>query len=138
MPNGSRSAAALALRWMKFNAVGAIGIGVQLAALAAFKSGLGWHYLVATAAAVEVAVIHNFFWHERWTWRPANRSAADTAGRLVRFNLTTGLVSVVSNLFLMGLLVGSLGVPYLAANLVAIAATNLAIFALAEWVVFRG
>jgi len=41
------------IRWLKFNAVGAMGIAVQLAALALFKSGLHMDYLLATAAAVE-------------------------------------------------------------------------------------
>ena len=56
------------VRWLKFNAVGAIGIAVQLAVLTLLKSGLGLNYLLATALAVEVTVLHNFFWHERFTW----------------------------------------------------------------------
>ena len=48
--------------WLKFNTVGAIGIGVQLAALAALKSGLELNYLLATGLAVEAAVLHNFVW----------------------------------------------------------------------------
>jgi len=70
------------LRWMKFNAVGGIGIGVQLAALAVFRSWLKLDYLVATALAVEIAVIHNFGWHERFTW--ADRPAARFAHSLIR------------------------------------------------------
>ncbi len=137
MTNASRSSvAALAKRWLRFNAVGALGIVVQLAALALFKSALGWHYLVATALAVEVAVIHNFFWHEFWTWKPATRTFRQAAGRLLRFNLTTGLLSIVSNLFLMRLLVGTMGLPYLPANVIAIAVTNIANFAMAEYLVF--
>ncbi|MEZ5353621.1 MAG: GtrA family protein [Bryobacteraceae bacterium] len=128
----------LLTRWLKFNAVGAIGIGVQLAALALLTSGFGLHYLAATALAVEAAVIHNFVWHEYWTWRPADRSPLQAARRLLRFNLTTGLVSILSNLFLMRLLVGWLGLPYLPANLIAIAVTNLANFAMAEYLVFGG
>ncbi len=63
------------LRWIKFNAVGGIGIGVQLAALAILRSWLRLDYLPATGLAVEIAVIHNFLWHERFTWadRPAAR-----------------------------------------------------------------
>ena len=52
-------------RWMKFNAVGAIGIAVQLSALGMFRSGLHFDYMFATALAVEMAVLHNFCWHER-------------------------------------------------------------------------
>lgn len=62
------------LRWIKFNTVGAIGIGVQLAALAILRSRLKLNYLLATGIAVEIAVLHNFVWHERFTW--ADRPAA--------------------------------------------------------------
>ena len=129
----------LGLRWLKFNAVGAVGIGVQLAALAFFKSGLSLRLDVATALAVEVAVIHNFFWHERWTWsdRPGG-TWRDTATRLLRFNLTTGLLSILANVVLTRFLVDRFGVPYLAANLMAIAVTSIGNFLVSEFLVFRG
>jgi putative flippase GtrA len=124
------------LRWAKFNAVGAVGIAVQLGVLALLKSVVGLQYLVATALAVEAAVLHNFVWHERWTWR--DRSGRGGALlRLARFNLTTGLVSIAVNLGLMTLLVGRFHLPYLAANLLAIAAGSLANFLLSDWFVFR-
>ena len=53
---------------MKFNLVGALGIAVQLTVLLGLKSGLHLNYLLATALAVETAVVHNFLWHERYTW----------------------------------------------------------------------
>jgi len=40
-----------AARWMKFNVVGGIGIGVQLAVLLSLKSGFHLSYLLATALA---------------------------------------------------------------------------------------
>jgi putative flippase GtrA len=88
----------MAMRWFKFNLVGGIGIAVQLATLTSLK--MVWHldYLIATALAVEVTVIHNFLWHERFTW--ANRAGAGFA-RFVKFNLTTGLFSITGNLLLM-------------------------------------
>jgi putative flippase GtrA len=42
-----------ATRWLKFNLVGGMGIGVQLLLLIVLKSVLHIHYLVATALAVE-------------------------------------------------------------------------------------
>ncbi len=51
-------------RWVKFNLVGGIGIGVQLAALWVFADAFQWNYLIATALAVETAVLHNFFLHQ--------------------------------------------------------------------------
>ena len=124
----------MGVRWLKFNAVGAMGIGVQLCALAFFKSALGLHYLVATGLAVETAVLHNYGWHELWTWR--DRSG-NRAGRLIRFNLTTGLLSILSNLALMRLFAGTLHIPYLVANPLAIGITAATNFLVSEFFVFR-
>jgi putative flippase GtrA len=123
------------IRWLKFNTVGAMGVAVQLAALAVLKSGLHVNYLLATAAAVELALLHNFVWHERWTWR--DRGAAGRAGRLVRFHLGNGLLSIAVNLLLMRILVGRLHWPYLAANVAAIAAGSVINFFLGDLLVFR-
>jgi putative flippase GtrA len=123
------------IRWLKFNAVGGIGVAVQLAALALLKSGFHVDYLVATVAAVELALLHNFVWHERWTWR--DRGAGGRAGRLVRFHLTNGLVSIAVNLVLMRILVGRMHWPYLVANVAAIAAGSVVNFILGDRLVFR-
>jgi putative flippase GtrA len=99
-------------RWMKFNLVGAIGIVVQLGALALFTSVFRLDYMIATALAVETAVLHNFAWHERYTW--ADRSSQGWHGaviRLLRFNLTTGAVSIGGNLVLIRLLTGKTHIP---------------------------
>ena len=127
-----------AVRWFKFNLVGAIGFGVQLGMLALLVSGLHVNYLWATAVAVETAVLHNFVWHERYTWKgQASPHLRDIAIRLLRFHLSNGLVSLVGNVALMRLLVGALHLPYLIANILTIGACGLLNFALSEWFVFR-
>lgn len=127
----------LFLRWVKFNAVGALGIGVQLGALALLVSGLRMNYLMATAVAVESAVLHNFIWHEYFTWRDRTRQArAGFLRRLLSFHASNGLVSLFGNLLLMRLLVGVAGMPYVAANMLAIAMCGLFNFLLSELVVF--
>jgi len=125
------------LRWMKFIAVGGIGIAVQLAALAVFHSRLKLDYLWATALAVEIAVIHNFLWHERFTWadRPAARPMQSLA-RLVKFNASNGAVSMIGNLLLMRLLAGELEVNYVASNILAIVSCSIVNFLLGECFVF--
>lgn len=126
--------------WLKFNAVGALGIVAQLAALWILTRLLHVQYLIATALAVEIAVLHNFLWHDRWTWADRARDKGDwrlLAARLARFNLTTGAVSITSNLVLMRLLVGQIHLPVLAANMLSIAITSLANFLLSDRFAFR-
>ena len=60
--------AGLFQRWIRFNGVGALGSGLQLALVAVLVRAAGVHYLWATAAGIEAAVLHNFCWHECWTW----------------------------------------------------------------------
>ena len=122
-------------RWLRFNAVGLAGIVVQLAALAALKQWSDLPLLAATAIAVEIAVLHNFYWHERWTWGTAGTPGI--GARLLRFHVANGLVSIVSNLVWMRLLTGTFGMHYLLANAISIAATALINFALSERFVFR-
>jgi|ERR1700690_3332348 putative flippase GtrA len=123
------------IRWLKFNAVGAVGIGVQLIVLAALRSGLHLNYLLATAFAVEAAVIHNFRWHERFTW--SDRAPVKGWTRFVKFNLTAGLFSILGNIALMKLLVDAAHLQYLAANAIAIAACSIVNFLVSDKLVFR-
>jgi putative flippase GtrA len=112
-------------RWFKFYLVGAIGIVVQFASLALLAGVLHINYLVATALSVEAAVIHNFLWHERFTWadRPSH-GLLTSLRRLAHFNLTTGAISLLGNLLLMRLLVGQAHLPLLLANALSIASCS--------------
>lgn len=129
------------VRWLKFNLVGGMGIIVQFVALFLLKTSLHFNYLAATAIAVEAAVVHNFVWHERFTW--ADRTRVDrrwrrSLTRLLRFNLTTGAVSILGNLALMKVMVGQGHLNYLLANAVAIILCSLANFLVSEvWVFTR-
>ena len=121
-------------RWFRFSAVGAAGIAVQAATLALLLRVAGLHYLAATAIAVEASVLHNFVWHRRWTW--ADRRSGNTSAMLLRFNLTTGAMSIIGNLVLMVVLVGGVGLAPFVANMVTIAICSLINFALSDRFVF--
>jgi len=122
------------MRFWIFNAVGLLGFAVQLTVLALLLHA-GAQYLVATAVAVEAAVLHNFFWHERWTW--ADRRGSDgRLRRLLRFQAVNGVVSLIGNLLLMRLLTGALGLPPVAANVIAVAACAAINFAGSDRLVF--
>jgi putative flippase GtrA len=125
------------LRWLKFNAVGAIGIGVQLATLTVLTSVLHANYLLATALSVEAAILHNFLWHERFTWVDRLQvGARESLRRFVWFNLTTGLVSIVGNVVSMRVLVGTAHLHYLVANLLTIAICSIFNFLVSDRFVF--
>ena len=136
-PTGGRRTRDILLRWLKFNLVGGIGIAVQVAALFLLKGAFHFHYLAATALAVEAAVVHNFVWHEQFTWSDRVQASWRSIPRFARFNLTTGAVSIVGNLALMKVMVGSGGMNYLVANALAIALCSLANFLVSEEWVFK-
>ena len=123
-------------RWLTFYWVGGLGIVVQLAALAALTAA-GLHYLAATALAVEAAILHNFFWHERWTW--SDRSGRDPSRRwrrLLRFQIANGALSLAGNLVLMQLLAGAAKMNYTLANILSVALCSVLNFLASDRLVF--
>lgn len=118
-------------RWCKFNAVGAMGMVLQLAALAVFNRIAAGRYLCASAVAVELTLLHNFVWHVHYTWR--DRSGRSTiAAQLVRFHLSNGAVSLLGNLALMRILVHGAHLPLLIANGIAIFCCSVLNFLLSD------
>lgn len=134
-----------ATRVAPFVAVGVLGFLVQIATLQVLTTLASWPWLPATLVAVELAVLHNFLWHERWTWIDRTiadrgpRPAADArVQRLVRFHLANGLISIAGNALLMAWLVGILRLPPVPANAIAVIATSIVNFMMADRWVFRG
>ena len=124
------------LRWLKFNAVGAAGVVVQIGALWMLVEIGQMSYLTATLVATELAVLHNFLWHTQWTWADRPVSVLQSIGRFARFNFSNGAVSLVGNVMLMAALVAHTSLPYLEANMVAIIVCSLVNYVLSENVVF--
>lgn len=125
------------VRWSKFNLVGAMGMVLQLAALALINRWTGGHYLFASAAAIEIALLHNFVWHLHFTWRDRRDNSA-LFSKLLRFHLSNGLVSMFGNLALMRVLVYEARFPVLAANCVAILCCSILNFCLGNFWAFGG
>jgi putative flippase GtrA len=111
-----------------------LGFVLQLLVLWALTALAGWPWLPATAAAVEFAVIHNFVWHERWTWH--DRGDASWT-RFARFNVATGLTSIAGNVVLMGILVGVMRIPVVIANAIAVGVLSAANFVASDRWVFK-
>lgn len=124
----------LLVRWGKFNLVGAIGMAVQLGTLALFNRWWHGQYLWASAAAVELTLLHNFVWHLHYTWRD-RRSRSAIFAQLLRFHLSNGTVSMLGNLALMRVLIHEAHAPLLIANFIAILCCSIVNFCLGnEWV----
>jgi len=124
-------------RISRFVTVGAIGFVLQLGALALLTQAVRWPYEPATALAVALAVLHNFWWHERWTWRDRT-AAGGLAGRIARYYVTTGATSIAGNLAMTAIGVELFGWSPIAANIVAVAGSSLSNFIISDrWVFGR-
>jgi putative flippase GtrA len=117
-----------------FALVGALGFACQLGALHLLVDG-GLPVGMSTAAAVLTAVVHNFLWHRRWTWRDRAVAPASSHAQFLRFVGLNGLVSLAGNVTITAGLSGS-GMPVLAANIVAVVVCSVVNFVLADRVVF--
>ena len=112
-------------RFSRFLLVGAMGMALQLTALALFHRQLPNHNLWTTAAALELTLLHNFTWHLHYTW-PDRR--ASRLRQCLRFHLSNGLLSMLGNLTIVAILLRTTHLRLMLANIIAIAACSLANF----------
>ena len=116
-------------RLAKFAAVGALGVLLNTAALYLLYEWLHLPLLVASAMAIELAVVNNYLLNDHWTFASHSRSVR----RFVRFNVSS-LGGVAINLAAVALLTAA-GWHVLAADLVGIAAGFVVNFVLSSaWV----
>jgi putative flippase GtrA len=130
----------VSLRFGRFNLVGSLGAAVQLVLMALLTNYCGVGNVAATAIAVEIALMHNFLWHERFTWRdPKATGLLQVAVRLSRFHAANGVVSLCGNTLLTYCLVERLKLPPVPSVLGAIALCALVNFRVADrWVYAAG
>lgn len=120
-------------RFLRFNAVGVAGFAVQLAGVAMLTGAWGVLPLIATVLAVETAILHNFFWHERWTWADRPSAGSERLSRLLRFHLTNGLVSIAGNVVMVAVLAE---LNPIAVNAIAVLICSLVNFSAGDRLVF--
>ena len=123
-------------RFARFALVGSMGVGLQLSLFVLLTKSFHMTPIAAVALAVETTVLHNFLWHERFTWR--DRTIRNFRGRIVRlwrFHLSNGLVSLLGNASVTYCLVERLNAAPLPSAVASIALCSVANFALADrWV----
>ena len=124
------------MRFVKFNAVGGLGIGVQLTVIWLLTSVTHTPVALATALAVAAAVVNNFVWHQHWTWRDRRSWTGSTLAAFARFALANGLVSLVGNVAVTSVLTQTTSLAPVPANLSAIAVCGVANYFVGDRIVF--
>lgn len=123
-------------RFGKFSLVGLLGAVLQLMLLSLLTKLFRVPVLAATPLAVELVLLHNFVWHERFTWSDRRfKSIRQRITRLWRFQAGNGLASVLGNTLIIYCLVERCKAPVLPSAMGAIALCSLMNFFLADrWV----
>jgi putative flippase GtrA len=113
-----------------------MGAMLQLLLICLFTRHFGILNGVATLLAVEITILHNFLWHERFTWSGrCPRGPRQGAFRLMRFHAGNGLISLGGNTILMYCLVERLHAPTMPTAIGGIILFSLAnYFAADRWV----
>jgi putative flippase GtrA len=120
---------------MRFNLVGLMGFALQTTTLWALVRWAGVGAGVGITVAVLAAVSHNFVWHECVTW--PNLPPSQRVKRWLYFHLSTGAVSVLTNLGVTLIVMNATGLPVLPANVVAVAIASTANFWINDRLIFR-
>ncbi len=104
-------------RAVKFAIVGLTGVLVNLGILWLLHGQLGLHDLVAVPIAVELSILSNFFFNDRFTFH--DRRHDHFLERLAKFNAVS-LLALAINFTAYALLTRGFGMDYLVAQLIAI------------------
>jgi putative flippase GtrA len=112
------------------------GFVLQVGAIALLTRVLGWPAIVATAVALELAALHNFFGHSRWTW--GEQPAGTIRGWIARYGRyqIAKTASLLLNLAITTLIVSLAHFPVELANAMAVLVCALPNYLLAERLVF--
>lgn len=108
----------LGQRLSKFSAIGLSGVWINMAVFSILVTQLHFHYLLASAAAVETALTSNYLLNNNWTFADRRAGFLSLAG-LARYH-TVALGGMLINLAVLQALVGGLGVQAMLANLAGI------------------
>lgn len=111
---------AAASRFLRFSAVGMTGLVVDMGILLLLVCLGGFAPSVAKAIACELAILNNFWWNDRWTFRGFGVcDSGSRLSRLLRFNATS-LGGMAANVALFHAFTAWMDLTLPAANVIAI------------------
>jgi dolichol-phosphate mannosyltransferase len=120
---------------MRFNLVGVMGFALQTTTLWLLVRWAGLSAVIAITIGVLAAVSHNFAWHERFTW--PGRPRDERFKRWLVFHVSTGAVSVLTNLGVTAIVMSATGLSIVPANVIAVAIASTVNFWINDRLVFR-
>ena len=110
-------------RFVRFGISGFSGVFVNMFILYLLREYVGLGLTRSAILAAEVAIINNFFWNDRWTFRDISeqqKGRIKTFRRFLKFNVIC-LSGLVLNILVLNLLYNFLDMNEYLANLIAIA-----------------
>jgi dolichol-phosphate mannosyltransferase len=122
-------------RLARFGLIGASGLVVNESLLAVLTERGRLYYLAAAVISTQVSILWNFMLTERWVYA-RRRCRFDWKARIGAFCLVCTTAQVLTTPLLY-LLVDTAGLPYLIGNLIAIAASTLVRFTIADSVIWK-
>jgi putative flippase GtrA len=125
----------MSARFARFLVAGAGGFIVQVGVLAALTQLLRMHYIAATVVAVEAAIVVNFAWHQKWTWR--DRGPHDAMSRFLRYNALTAVTSIMGTVVVTTFLVETVSMNPIVANSISVIVLGALNFVGSDRFVFR-
>ncbi len=81
-------------RYFKFGVVGFSGLLVNIGIAYILKNIFSIQSLIASALAIEVSILNNFFWNSIWTWR--DREQEDIWIRLLKYHIAVSLGAIIN------------------------------------------
>jgi dolichol-phosphate mannosyltransferase len=108
-------------RVVKFGVVGISGIFVNQGVLIFLKEYAGFLLPVASLFAIEAAILNNFVWNDRWTFKPSiqHQKISSRWHRLISFEIVSAGGAAI-NFAILNLSVYLLGIDYRIANIIGI------------------
>jgi dolichol-phosphate mannosyltransferase len=105
---------------LKYCIVGFSGVIVNMGVLYALTEWFGIYYLVSSVFAVELSIINNFIWNDRWTFVDTFGTHANPIRtRIIMYHVISA-VGALANIVLIYILTSWFGVYYIHSNAIAI------------------
>jgi len=104
--------------FIKYGIVGISGTIISMSVLYTLTDIFNIYYLISGLIAIEISLLNNFFWNDRWTFLH-NNNMNSVHIRLIDYHIVS-LAGALINIMFLYILTSWIGLYYLLSNLIAI------------------